>query len=119
MSQTLDVPWAVTPEKVDAVVRRLIETGHPRKIILFGSFVRGETNRDSDLDVLVVTDDDIANPHTESVRLRRSVRDVPMPMDILVVPVSQYERLRRRWDLIYYEATENGRLVYERPATRT
>ena len=117
MSATLEVPWAVTPEKVEAVVRRLAEVARPRKIILFGSYVRGETDRDSDLDVLVVTGDDVENPHAESVRLRRSVRDVDMPMDILVVPVSEYERLRHRWDLIYYEATENGRLVYERPAT--
>ena len=117
MSVALEVPWAVTPEKVEAVVQRLIEVAHPQKIILFGSYVRGEVNRDSDLDVLVVTDDDIENPHAESARLRRSVRGISMPMDILVVPASEYERLRHRWDLIYHEATENGRIVYERPAT--
>ncbi len=117
MSQTLDVPWAVTPEKVDAVVRQIISARNPRKIFLFGSFVRGEMNPDSDLDMLVVTDDDVADPHAEAVRLRRTVGNVHMPMDILVVPVSEYERLRHRWDLIYYEATENGRIVYERPTT--
>ena len=112
----VDVPWAVTPEKVDAVVRRLVEVGHPRKIILFGSYVRGEITRDSDLDVLVVADDSVTDPHAESVRLREAVHDVDMPMDILVIPGTQYERLRHRWDLIYYEATEHGRVVYERPA---
>jgi len=117
MSVAADVSWALTPEKVETVVRRLVEAARPRKIILFGSYVRRETDRDSDLDVLVVTDDTVKNPHSESVRLRNAVDDVDMPMDILVVPVSEYERLRHRWDLIYYEATVNGRIVYERPAT--
>ena len=118
VSQTLETPWAVTPEKVDAVVRQLIATGVPRKIILFGSYVRGAMGGDSDLDVLVVTDDEAGEPHAESARLRRSLRDARMAVDILVVPVSEYERLRQRWDLVYHEATEHGRIVYERPATR-
>ena len=117
MNVALDFPWAVTSQKADAVVRRLIEVARPQKIFLFGSYVRGAVNRDSDLDILVVVDDSVENPHAESARLRRSVRDISMPMDILVVPAGEYERLRHRWDLIYHEATENGRLVYERPAT--
>ncbi len=116
MSETLDVPWAVTPDKVEAVVQRLIEVARPRKIILFGSYVRGETNLDSDLDVLVVSDDSIEHPHAEEVRLRRSLRGIHLPKDIIMIPESQYERLRHRWDLIYYEATQNGRVVYEQPA---
>ena len=117
MGVAIEPVWAVTPEKVDAVVRRLIEAGRPRKIFLFGSYVRGQTHRDSDLDVLVVTDDKVENTRKESARLRSAVSDIHMPMDILVIPISEYERLRDRWDLIYYEATQNGRVVYDRPAT--
>jgi predicted nucleotidyltransferase len=117
MSELLDVPWAVTPLKVEAVIQRLIAAAQPRKIILFGSYVRGSVNQDSDLDVLVVVDDTRLNPHAEAARLRRTVRDINMPMDILVIAESEYERLRHRWDLIYYEATENGQLAYERPAS--
>lgn len=116
MSTLTEVPWAVTPEKVEAVVQRLIAVGRPRKIILFGSYVRGEVTRDSDLDVLVVTEDSVDNPHAEAVRLRESLHGIQMPMDILVVPASEYERLRHRWDLIYHQATENGRVVYDQAA---
>jgi hypothetical protein len=28
--------WAITPDKIDAV-RRIVETAHPQKVILFGS----------------------------------------------------------------------------------
>jgi len=61
MSDSQKPPWTITPEKVNLVVDRLVETGRPRKIILFGSYVCGETHADSDLDVLVVSDDEVEN----------------------------------------------------------
>jgi uncharacterized protein len=115
MSTVAEVPWAVTREKVDAVVQRLIAVAHPRKIFLFGSYVRGQVHRDSDLDVLVVTDDRVENPRAESVRLRDAVDDIDMPMDILVVPESQFNALRDTPGLIYREICEQGKLAYEQP----
>ena len=115
MSTLAAVPWAVTPEKVQAVVQRLIAVARPRKIILFGSYVRGQVSRDSDLDVLVVTEDTVANPRAENVRLRDAVDDIDMPMDILVVPESQFNALRDTPGLIYRDAHEHGQLAYERP----
>lgn len=113
MTPVLDVPWAVTADKVAAVVRRLVVAARPRRIILFGSYARGTVHRDSDLDVLVVTGDEVANPRAESVRLRAAVGDIDMPMDILVVPESRFEALRHTPGLIYREACEHGQLAYE------
>src|SRR6185436_1944732 len=111
MSGEVEVPWAVTPEKVEAVVQRLIALARPRRIILFGSYARGEVNCDSDLDVLVVTDE-LPSPRAESARLRRALRDISMPMDILVIPQSALDQLRYRSDLIYREACDKGQVVY-------
>ena len=88
---------------------------HPRKIILFGSYVRGETHPDSDLDVLVVTGNDHVSPRAESVRLRECVEDIDMPMDILVVPEEQFNELRNQPGLIYREVSEQGKIAYEQP----
>jgi uncharacterized protein len=59
MTKAAEPPWQITPEKVQAVVQRLIKIGRPKKIILFGSYVRGDATRDSDLDVLVVAGDEV------------------------------------------------------------
>jgi uncharacterized protein len=80
MVKAAEQAWQITPEKVHAVLERLIQVGKPRKIILFGSYVRGNATRDSDLDVLVVTSDDIKSPRRESVRLRNAVGQINMPM---------------------------------------
>ena len=109
MTAATEPVWQITSEKVQAVVQRLIQVARPRKIILFGSYVRGDVTRDSDLDVLVVTSDEVESPRRESVRLRRSVSDINMPMDILVVPYSRFEALRDKIGLIYREATATAR----------
>lgn len=105
--------WEVTSQKVDAAVRKIIEIGKPRKIILFGSFVRGTATSNSDLDVLVVTGDDVSHPRKESVRIRRALRGISMAMDIFVVQQSKWEELKDVPGLIYREALMNGRVVYE------
>lgn len=87
--------------------------GRPRKIILFGSYVRGDTHRDSDLDVLVVTADDIPSTRKESARLRRALRGIHMCLDVLVVRERDFNRLKDKIGLVYREAFHEGRVVYE------
>jgi uncharacterized protein len=113
MTTAAEPAWQITPEKVQAVVQRLIQIGRPKKIILFGSYIRGDPTRDSDLDVLVVTGDEVESPRRESVRLRSSVSDINMPMDILVVSYSRFEALREKLGLVYREADRYGKVVYE------
>jgi len=105
--------WEVTPEKVKAVIRKIIEVSRLLKIILFGSYVRGETNVNSDLDILIVTRDDIANPRKESVRIRRALCGISMPMDIIVVPEEEWMQLKDKPGMIYREAWREGKIVYE------
>ena len=109
----MDIPWAVTREKVDAALRKLIEVGHPKKLILFGSYVSGTTRRNSDLDILVVTGDEVENPRKESVRLRRALKGILMPMDFVVIQESLLKELADTPGLIYREALKRGKLVYE------
>lgn len=105
--------WEVTSEKVETAIRKIIEISQPLKLILFGSYVRGDTDINSDLDILVVARDGIESPRKESIRIRRALRGISMAMDILVVQQSKWEELKDVPGLIYREALMNGRVVYE------
>ena len=109
----MDVPWAITPEKVAAVVQRIASLARPRQVILFGSVVRGEATKDSDVDILVVIEDETVSPRQESVRIRRELADISMPMDILVVSERRLAELVHAPGLIYREALRHGMVVYE------
>lgn len=54
MTTAAEPAWQNIPAKIQMVVRRLIEVARPKKVSLFGSYVRGDATRDSDLDVVVV-----------------------------------------------------------------
>lgn len=99
--------------KVDEIIKRIVTTGHPRKIILFGSYVTGDMKADSDLDILVIGDNSIDNPRDESVRIRRALKGLKIPIDILVVRENDYDALKDRPGLVYKEIARTGKVVYE------
>jgi predicted nucleotidyltransferase len=98
------------------VTRRILATSNPEKIVLFGSYARGDFGPDSDLDLLVILDG-VDSPRAESVRLRRSLRGLLVPVDILVATPEQVERHRNTIGLIYRSALAEGMVLYERRTT--
>ena len=83
MSTATEPTWQITPEKVKAVVERLIEVARPKKIILFGSYVRAELSRDSDLDVLV--DLEPGRSLLDQVAFQQELEDLlGRPVDVVV-----------------------------------
>jgi predicted nucleotidyltransferase len=105
--------WEINSEKVKKVIDKIIETSKPRKLILFGSYVYGNLHTNSDLDILVVSGDEIDNTRKEGIRIRRALKGINMPMDILVVPENKLEELIGIPGLIYKEAVSKGKVVYE------
>jgi uncharacterized protein len=60
----------------------------PARVILFGSHARGDATDGSDLDFLVV-EDNVANAYEETVRLRRALYGLGVPVDIVVLSASE------------------------------
>lgn len=76
------------PRDIPAIAHRAAEllaeaATAPATVIMFGSHARGTANSHSDLDFLVI--EDVENTYEETVRLRRSLRGIEVPVDILVV----------------------------------
>jgi predicted nucleotidyltransferase len=103
----------VTRPQIRAVVDRIIESVHPKKIILFGSYAYGKPTIDSDVDFLVVMESD-ERPAKRAIRIARHLLDVPFPMDILVrTPTEITERLQME-DYFMREVIRRGRIMYAR-----
>ena len=105
--------WTVTPEKAQLAIQRIVEVSRPKKVILFGSYARQTLHIHSDLDILIVVDDEVKDTREESIRIRRQLRGILMPMDIVVVSERQFRKLAKVPGLIYAEALQQGTLVYE------
>ncbi len=105
--------WEITQEKVESAIKKIIEVAQPRRIILFGSYMRKAHGRNSDVDFLVVVGDEVENPRKESVRIREALGEILMPMDILVIPESRWQEMKDVPGLIYREALRTGEVMYE------
>ena len=44
----------ISDNVIDRITQRIVHEVHPQRILLFGSWARGEVNKDSDIDLLVV-----------------------------------------------------------------
>jgi len=67
----------------------------PRRVILFGSLARGEAGPDSDIDLLVVVDDDTPTEKVTVRAGREARRPYRQPADVIPVRESTYRRFSR------------------------
>jgi predicted nucleotidyltransferase len=104
-----------TPEVLDAMVRRIAERFSPEKIILFGSHARGDARPDSDIDLMVLFSE-LESPRKRAVEIRTSLVDLVFPKDIVVSTTARFERYRNVVNTIYWPASREGRVLYERAA---
>jgi predicted nucleotidyltransferase len=103
-------------EFLPEITRRILSVSTPEQIILFGSYARGDFGPDSDLDLLVILPG-VRSPRSESTRLRRALRGLLVPVDIIVVTPQQIERYRNTLGYIFNSALTEGKVIYERLAT--
>lgn len=100
-------------EQLPEITRRIVQTSNPDKIILFGSYARGKANADSDLDLLVIVPK-AQHLRQESIRVRRALRGLLVPVDIIVATSEQIRRLGNVTGLVYQSALREGTVLYER-----
>jgi len=98
---------------MDDLVRRIAERFSPDKIILFGSRARGDADRDSDIDLLVLFSE-VADPNKRTAELYASLAGFARPMDIVVSTTSRFERYRNVVNTVYWPASREGKVLYER-----
>lgn len=99
----------------DAVIqeagRRLaLAASSPARIVLFGSHARGDAGPDSDLDFLVV-EPHVEDELEEAVQLRRSLRGLRVPADVIVVSQERADTLRDVPGSFLHRALAEGRVL--------
>lgn len=97
---------------VQTMTNLIVERFAPLKVIVFGSWARGEETPDSDLDFLVVV------PYRNSKRdcqvaIRRELKDFLVPKDIIVLSPEEFVQKGTLNGYIYKTAIQEGKILYE------
>ncbi len=97
---------------MDEIVRRIVKTIDPEKIILFGSRARRDARPDSDIDLLVIA-------HSTQPRYRRAaplygvLSDILVSMDILVYSPDEVQEWSEVRQAFVTTAIREGKMLYE------
>ena len=105
---------------IDLLLEALKEAD-PYRIILFGSCANGTTNESSDIDIMVILDNnDVAKTYEERINkklfINRLVRDInyKVPLDILVYSKEEYNIVKNVGNYFIDEIESTGRVIYEK-----
>lgn len=88
----------------------MLSVSRPDKILLTGSAATGGMTRDSDIDLLIVEGGPI-NRRKECVRIRRALRGMGYPFDILFITTDGFEASKNVIGGIAYPANRYGRVI--------
>ena len=91
------------------------------KVILFGSYAKGANTDESDIDLLVVTNDDfIPNSFTQKMEIKMKIANALNPLrkftdiDLIVYTKPMYERFLALESSFKREIITTGDVIYER-----
>ena len=99
-------------EHISTMANRIVRDFHPEQIILFGSHARGEAHPHSDIDLLVVFSE-CADKRKAAIEIRRVLKDMPVPKDIIVSTPEELERKRNWVGSVLRYAQQEGVTIYE------
>lgn len=96
---------------LDETLKRILTVVKPKKVILFGSAVRGEMGANSDIDLLVVVPSGLHRRRTAQ-KIYRNMIGVGFAADIVVVTEDDIERYAENNGMVIRPALEEGEVLY-------
>ncbi len=99
-------------KKIKDVVHRIIREVHPLKVVLFGSFARGDWHEYSDADLMIVAE--MEERFFERIGRILDLNDTDLEIEPLVYTPEEFERMLKEERPFAMRILEEGIVVYEK-----
>jgi uncharacterized protein len=101
----------VETSEIEALAQRIAEAVRPERIVLFGSYAKGEPTSDSDVDILVIVP--FEGKSWKAAADIRKVARSPFPMDLIARTPRQVRERLDQGDSFLSEILSTGVTLYE------
>ena len=99
----------------------LLKSSDPYKIILFGSYAKGNQDENSDIDLMVILDNNhVSKTYQERLNKKISIRNLVLeinrkiPLDILVYSKEELNIIKKHGNYFIDEIEKTGKIIYEK-----
>ncbi len=97
---------------IEEAVKRLAETYQPFTIYLFGSYAWGQPHADSDLDFLVVLNDDTPLNMAMQIKGKLALKSMNVSTDIVLNHSFFFKERAEHPSTLQHKVLNEGKLVY-------
>ena len=97
---------------LEEIIARLVPVLAPERVYLFGSRARGDGDRDSDFDLLIVVPTSELPGYARDRIALRSLRGLRQPVDVLVLTREEFERKRNVVCSLPATVEREGKVLY-------
>ncbi|OGI05922.1 MAG: hypothetical protein A2Y40_07760 [Candidatus Margulisbacteria bacterium GWF2_35_9] len=102
----------LSKKRIERIINIISNKFNPKNIWLFGSYARGNPTEDSDVDILIV-DDQNRDKRQLNIDIQSEFFPRDFSMDLLVVDEKELEYKKNNF-IFWKEIIENGKQVYVR-----
>jgi predicted nucleotidyltransferase len=103
----------ITEKKLIEIIDKISSNYNPEKIILFGSYAKGNPGEASDIDLFIIKES-ILPRYKRGLEVRRLLYGSMIPIDLLVYTPKEIDLQKDKKYSFVYEVLNTGRVVYER-----
>ncbi len=98
-------------QEIKEMARRLGRATNAHRVILFGSYARGNPTVDSDVDFMIIAESNLPR-FKRSRKLYGMIKPYPFPMDLLVYTPDEVERAKRSTVSFVSQVLQEGKTLY-------
>jgi uncharacterized protein len=103
----------VTDDLLAEITRRIVDSLHPRRIVLFGSRARGDSRPDGDIDLFIEMESS-KRPSERAIDVLKLFGLRPWSMDVLVFTPEEVRASRGKPGSLVTSIEAEGRVLHER-----